>query len=50
MQGLEIVVKGWANKNADLKIITAARLLPIVKAMNELLEAGERQRAALARL
>src|SRR5262249_18520661 len=47
LQGLEIVIKGRTHKNPDLQVVTAARFLPIVEAMNKLLEAGERQRAAL---
>ena len=49
LQGLKIVIKGRTDENANLQVVTAARLLPIVEAMNELLEAVERQRAALPR-
>ncbi len=38
LQGLDIVVKGRADKDPDPKVIAVARLLPIVKAMNQLLE------------
>ena len=38
LQGLEIVIERWTDKNPDAKVIAAARLLPIVKAMHQLLE------------
>jgi transposase InsO family protein len=38
LQGLEIVIEGWTDKNPDAKVIAAARLLPIVKAMHQPLE------------
>src|SRR5580693_6298382 len=50
LQGLQIVIKGRADKDPDLEIIAVGRLFPIVETMNELLEEGEGERAALARL
>ena len=49
-QGLQIVIKGRTDKDPDLEVIAAGRLFPIMETMNELLEAGEGERAALARL
>jgi hypothetical protein len=49
LQGLQIVIKGRADKYPDLDVIAAIRLFPVVKAMNKLFEPGKRQRAALPR-
>ena len=39
LQGLQIVIKRRTDKNVDRQIVPAARLRPIVKPMDELLEA-----------
>ena len=48
-EGLEIVVEGRTDENADLEIIATSHLLPIIKPVNKPFEAPKRKGAALSR-
>lgn len=39
LQGLQIVIEGWPDESPNLEVVSAARLPPIVKPVNEPLEA-----------
>src|SRR5262245_61500432 len=50
LQGLDIVIVRRTDEDADLEVVPAARLFPIMEAVHKLLEAREGEGAPLARL
>src|ERR1700739_4971835 len=45
-QGLDVVIEGRAHEDPDFEVVAMLRLLPVVKAMHQLLEPWKRQGAA----